>query len=206
MSMRHDFIRASKWLRIFGYATFSVRNLQDKKVQVSRNDLGWFIANLIISCIAFYFSIVYSYADLYRKSLIHYVILTVDISISAVCIISIICAFMFRNEMWKYVTLIDAINESFLKIGINAAKDNFLRILLSIFCSIIFFTLVGTLMMTYFMEYYKRPIGLFHFAYLSINFSYSMFWALICHGAICRRFRIMNNILRWILDRTRKHF
>lgn len=196
MSFRNNLIVASKWVKLFGYATFSVKNIQDEKVSVTLLDFLCLTVNLTAGCILTYFSVAFTSKHFPLKLLLHYVIKVVISSISLVSLISMASVFMFRNKIWKFAKLIDMVDMNFCGIGVKSGVDFFLKLLLSLFAAVVVFTLIGIGIMERFLDYDHVIQVLLHFIYLSLNFSFCMFWAILFHGAIYRRFRILNEVLR----------
>jgi hypothetical protein len=104
--------------------------------------------------------------------------------------------FFFRNKIWKFARLIDMIDDNFSIIGVKSGADFFMKLLLSLFAAVVLFTLIGIALMESFLDYDNVFQVLLHFIYLSMNFSFCMFWAILFHGAIFRRFKILNDVLR----------
>ena len=196
MSFRKDLIVASNWFKFFGYATFSVRSIQDEKVSVTLKDFLCLTLNLALGCVLSYFSVIFTNKHFPLKLLLHYVIKVVIVSISLVSMISMTSLFLFRNKIWRFVKLIDTMDEIFLEIGIKSCADFFLKLLITLFGAVVVFTFIGIALMGNFLEYENVFQVLIHFVYLSMNFSFCMFWAILFHGAVYRRFKILNDVLR----------
>lgn len=197
MSFRNNLIVASKWLKLFGYATFSVKSIQDVKVSVTLMDFLCLTVNLTAGCILTYFSVVFTSEHYPLKLLLHCVIKVVISSISLVSLISMASVFIFRNKIWKFAKLIDMMDINFCDIGVKSGADFFLKLLIYLFAAVLIFTLIGIALMERFLDYDHSVIQvLLHFIYLSLNFSFCMFWAILFHGAINRRFGILNDVLR----------
>lgn len=198
MSILDNSARIARFVKIFGFATFTIKSFQDDRVFVSRTDVLFLVGNLTLACLMFYFSLSYGLQCLIGKSLMQYVAFFVMISSSVVCIISIICNFFFRSKIWKLVLIINSIDLYFEKMNVDTTPK---QLKWKIFTGIAFFAamiLIGIFNMAYFFNYHKKPMVLIHFMYLSFSFSFSMGWIILFHICIYRRFFMMNKIIRYI--------
>jgi hypothetical protein len=194
---RYNTVRFGKFMRWIGFATFSVKNINDEKVHVTKTDFMLLLANLSISVfmilISFYFALNTTIGE--GRTLLHYVTSFVMTSASLVCFVSIITVFCFRNKVWRFVVTLDEINTIFEKIGINVVIKNFGTLVTSCIVFCVSLIITGLLLMVS-LEYDKKPLLLIFFAYSSYSYSTIMVWMILFHMAIFRRFRFLNDALR----------
>lgn len=189
-------VRISQYVKIFGFATCTVKSFDDERVHVSRTDAILLIANLTFSFLMIYSTILYGLNYLIGKSLMQYVAFCVMISSSLVCFISILCSFCFRNKIWGLVKIMQRIDDNFESLNVDTEPKGFKSYILigiGFFVTMIF---IGIFNMAYLFEYYNRPSILIHFLYLSFSFSFVMSWMILFHVGVYRRFMLMNMKLK----------
>ncbi|KAG5666657.1 hypothetical protein PVAND_014672 [Polypedilum vanderplanki] len=189
-------VKTIKYLRIFGYATFSAHSVKDERVFVSKADFSFFFGNLLIACLIFYLSMIYKPVSSSELKIMAYVTKFVMNSASIICIISLISVFCFRNKIWQLTKLIDSMNELFLSINVDINMKNFKTFFMTIATTFIIFQGFGLFCMSYFLNYHKKITVLMLFGYLSMSYSTNNGWIMMFQLAVNRRFKAVNEKLR----------
>lgn len=185
----------SKVLKIFGYATFSLKNLESQEIHVTFYDFLLLSINLLIACGMTYKAMLYDPVYIHEKTIMTFVGKFTMTSAGVVCIISMICCFAFRHKIWKIVNILQGIDDRFKEIKVQTEFKNARRIYGIALFSLIAFILFGAYIMIFKLNYGKKLQIVAHFVYLSTSYSFCMMWMILFNSAIYRRFKIMNEIL-----------
>jgi hypothetical protein len=187
-------LRNRKYLKLFGYGTFSVIN---NEVHVTAFDLSCLIFNVVVGFLAFYLSLRIGLSRVDQDSIL--VSLGVIITMNAasfVSITSMIVVFYQRHKIWKFIIILDGVIEKFRKIQVFPDFKRYV-IIYGIFAILsLVMILLGVLMMAIFLGYSDKVPLLLIYGYLSATFSMSMAWTTMFHLAIFLRLRLMNQTIR----------
>lgn len=186
---------ASRILKIFGYATFSLNKKDDKEIIVTYKDILLFIVNLLMAGFMTYRASIYNPDYVTEKTLMTYVGKFTMVSAGIICTISMICCFAFRHKVWKLINIIQRIDKQFHEVNINTEFKHAKKIYGGYFVILMMFIAVGAFIMLYKFNYWKKPIVAVHFVYLVTSFCFCMLWMKLFHVALYRRFKIMNDVL-----------
>ncbi|KAL7018569.1 hypothetical protein ACKWTF_010810 [Chironomus riparius] len=186
---------ASSILKMFGYATFSLKKNNNKEIIVTYKDILLFVINLSMGFYMTYRASIYIPDYVTEKTLMTYVGKFTMVSGGIICIISMICCFAFRNKVWKLINLIQGIDIKFHQANINTEFKQAKKVYGGYFIILMLFIAVGAFIMLFQFNYYKKPIVAVHFVYLITSFCFCMLWMKLFHVALYRRFKIMNNVL-----------
>ena len=186
---------ASSILKIFGYATFSLKKNSNKEITVTFKDILLLVFNLSTAIYMTYRASIYIPDYVTEKTLMTYVGKFTMVSGGIICIISMICCFTFRNKVWKLINIIEGIDIKFHEANISTEFKQAKKVYGGYFIILMLFIAVGAFMMLYHFNYYKKPIVAVHFVYLVTSFCFCMLWMKLFHVSLYRRFKIMNSVL-----------
>lgn len=193
-SIRKFSLSAGKFLKLIGFATFS---LVDEKVEVTAFDFACLVFNLLTGFFVFNLSLSYGIDRLTKYSLLLAmgVILTMMCG-SIVSIASVISVFCNRFRIWKVVLVLDEVVDKFRRIHVY---PNFRRYstIFSVFAALsMFFILLGLVIMATLLGYDKKVFVLIIYGYLSASFSAGMLWSSMFHLSIYLRVNMINKTIR----------
>ena len=191
-SIRRQSIITSKFLKLFGIGTFSIK---EDKVHVTFSDFACLTVNLCIASIVFYLSLWYGLGRKADVLLSLGIFLTMNCA-SFVCIISIILIFLHRHCIWKLIKILDDVMDRFRKIEVY---PNFTRnmIYYGIF-TVMSLLLIGfgLVMMAMWLGYSEKPGILLFYGYLSASFATAMSWMTMFRLSIFLRLKLLTSTIR----------
>jgi hypothetical protein len=204
-TVREYAIIVGKFLRVFGFATFSLKESGDsKKAVVKPADYFFFISNVLLACILSVLSFKY-YSSMNISKLVKMGALTATTGSSLVTLIGMIKIFINRQEILNLILKIDEISEQFKKINV---KINFRRNSMVLISSLIVYLIYigfGLLLMFFKWGFEQRPFGILIYGYLSTCFSFSMMWTTMFHVAIFLRLNLINKSIESFLVKGKKN-
>lgn len=193
-SIRKFSLSAGKFLKLIGFATFS---LVDEKVEVTAFDFACLVFNLLTGFFVFNLSLSYGIDRLTKYSLLLAmgVILTMMCG-SIVSIASVISVFCNRFRIWKVVLVLDEVVDKFRRIHVYPNFRRYITIF-SVFAALsMFFILLGLVIMATLLGYDKKVFVLIIYGYLSASFSAGMLWSSMFHLSIYLRVNMINKTIR----------
>lgn len=203
-SVRTASIALGRYIKIFGYGTFSLR---DDIVTVTVFDFLCLSFNLTIGFLVFYLSMCYGVERLSQVSILLAIgIVITMVSASLVSITSMLIVFWNRHRIWEIVVILDNVMTKFIQINVRRSFSRHFTVI-AIFALVSISCVIFGLLVMFFWLGYSSKIGiLIVYGYLSINFAVSMGWSALFHVAIYSRLKLVNELISdlFLSDRTSK--
>jgi hypothetical protein len=204
-TVRDQAVIAGKFLRVFGFGTFSLGNNGNyKKVVVKPIDYIFFIGNVLIASILCITSLKYYSSQLKYSKLVVMGALTATSGGSMVTLIGMIRVFLYRQKIWDLILKIDEISEKFerINVGVNF-RGNFVTFILSLMAYLLYIG-IGLLLMFFKWGFENRPYGILIYGYLATSFSFSMMWTTMFHVAIYLRLKLINKTIKALISKGKR--
>lgn len=195
-SLRRAAIKTGRYLKLFGFGTFSVHD-GSNKAHVTVFDFACLSFNLTIGFLVFYLSLTFGLERLSQYSILIAIgVVTTMVSGSLVTIISMLVVFWNRQLILDTVIILEDVLIKFKKINIrqNLGKHFIWFILFA--CAAVSCIIIGLVVMAIRLGYSSKVGILITYGYLSANFGASMGWSAMFHVAIYSRLKLLNETIK----------
>lgn len=194
---------AAKFLKIFGFGTFTLTEGEIKKVVVSPFDYYFLIKNIFICFLIAYLTVRFDGTNFQSSKLVVLGALTAKLGGSFTTLTSILRVFMNRHKICNCIVKIDEISVKFHRVNVEVNfRRTFLFFIVSL-NSFLVYILLGLFLMYFLWGYDEHPTEVLVFGYLSSSFSFSMMWTTMFHISIFLRLKLINTTIETMIVKSR---